>query len=98
MGEVDDVQHAVDQRQADGDQHIDAAGQQAVQHAGEDDLRIEHASRLSAGAIPHPEEAAAGRAARRRLGNDTIALECRPQRCLGARRVERLAHQITELN
>ena len=42
MGEVDDVQHAVDQRQADGDQHIDAAGQQAVQHAGEDDLRIEH--------------------------------------------------------
>ena len=44
MGEVDDVQDAVDQRQADGDQHIDAAGQQAVQHAGEDDLRIEHAT------------------------------------------------------
>ena len=40
MGEVDDVKHAVDQRQSDGDEHIDAAGQQPVQDAGEEDLGI----------------------------------------------------------
>ena len=44
MREVDDVQHAVDQGETHGDQHVNAAGQQAVQHTGEDELRVEQAS------------------------------------------------------
>ncbi len=42
MGEVDDVQHAVDQREADGDQNVDAAGQKAVQDARDEKGGIEH--------------------------------------------------------
>src|SRR5207344_3099365 len=45
MGEVDDVQDAVDQGETYGDQHIDAAGEQPVQDAGEDDLGIEQTVR-----------------------------------------------------
>ena len=44
MGEVDDVQDAVDQRQPDGHEDIDAAGQQPVQDAGQEDRGIGHAS------------------------------------------------------
>ncbi|MNE75926.1 hypothetical protein D3C80_1721290 [compost metagenome] len=39
MGEVDDVEHAVDQRQAEGDQRVDRAGHQPVQRRFQDDLR-----------------------------------------------------------
>jgi hypothetical protein len=41
MREVDDVQHAVDQREAERDQRIDGPGQEAVQHGLQDDLRRE---------------------------------------------------------
>ena len=37
MGEVDDVQHAVDQRQAERDQRVDRAGHQAVEHRRNED-------------------------------------------------------------
>ena len=59
MGEVDDVQHAVDQRQPDGDQHIDSAGQKAVQDAREEKGGIEHVPQFlsASGLTPHPEEA-----------------------------------------
>ena len=40
MGEVDDVQHAVDQRQAERDQRVDGAGHQTVEdRRNEDDWR-----------------------------------------------------------
>ncbi len=42
MGEIDDVQHAVDQRQPDGDKDVNAAGQKAVQDAREEEGGIEH--------------------------------------------------------
>ena len=38
MGEIDDVQHAIDQRQPDRDQRIDRAGHQAVEHGGSQDI------------------------------------------------------------
>ena len=45
MGEVDDVQHAVDERQPDRDQRVDRAGHQPVQHGGEEDVGGEHQGR-----------------------------------------------------
>ena len=39
MGEVDDVQHAVDQRQPERDQRVDGAGHQAVEHRRNEDDR-----------------------------------------------------------
>ena len=42
MGEIDDVQHAVDQRQRDRHQRVDRAGEQAVDDGGKDDLGREH--------------------------------------------------------
>ena len=43
VGEVDDVQHAVDQRQSQRDQRVYRAGRQAVEHRGKEDGGIEHA-------------------------------------------------------
>jgi len=37
VGEVDDVQNAVDQRQPERDQRIDRAGHQSVQHRRDED-------------------------------------------------------------
>jgi hypothetical protein len=42
VGEVDDVQHAVDQRQAERDQRVDRAGQQAVEDRRNEDDGGEH--------------------------------------------------------
>ena len=42
MRKVDDVQHAINQRQAERDQGIDRAGRQAVQDGGEEDAELEH--------------------------------------------------------
>ena len=36
MGEIDDVQHAIDQRQRDRHQRVDRAGQQAVDDGGDE--------------------------------------------------------------
>ena len=44
MGEVDDVQHAVDQRQSQRHQRIDRAGHQSVEDRGEQDEGREHAA------------------------------------------------------
>ena len=42
VGEIDDVKHAVDQRQAERDQRIDRAGQQTVDDGGSQDGRRQH--------------------------------------------------------
>ena len=42
MGEIDDVQHAVDQRQRDRHQRVDRAGEQAVDDGGKNDIGREH--------------------------------------------------------
>src|SRR5260221_7639146 len=42
MGEIDDVQHAVDQRQPERHQRVNRAGGDAVQHRREHDLQLEH--------------------------------------------------------
>ncbi|MNT08265.1 hypothetical protein D3C72_1430020 [compost metagenome] len=43
VGKVDDVQHPVDQGQAQGDQRIHRAGRQAVEHGRKEDGGIQHA-------------------------------------------------------
>jgi hypothetical protein len=42
MGEVDDVQNAVDQRQAEGDEGIERTCRQPVQHGRNDDRHVGH--------------------------------------------------------
>ncbi len=42
VGEVDDVEHAVDERQAERDQRVDRTGHHAVQHRRHDDLWAKH--------------------------------------------------------
>ena len=42
VGEIDDVQHAVDQRQPERDQRIDRTGQEAVENGGDQDGGREH--------------------------------------------------------
>ena len=60
--EVDDVQDAVDQREPDGDEHVDAAGHQAVDQPGEKDLRAQHAI-VGRTAVPSGAEALQSKAA-----------------------------------
>ena len=49
MGEVDDVQHAIDQRQPDRDQRIDRPGHQPVEHGGSEYVgRVMEATALQA--------------------------------------------------
>ena len=48
MGEVDDVQDAVDQRQPERDQRIDGAGHQSVEDRGNQDDRRQHGGLRSA--------------------------------------------------
>ena len=50
MREVDDVQHAVDQRQPECHERIDATGQQSADERGEQD--VEHQPTSSAAARP----------------------------------------------
>ena len=42
VGEVDDVQDAVDQRQPERDQRVDRASHQAVEHRGDENYRRQH--------------------------------------------------------
>ena len=42
VGEVDDVQHAVDQREPERDQRVDRADGEAVQHGRHEDGNVRH--------------------------------------------------------
>ena len=71
MGEIDDVEDAVDQREAERDQRVDGAGQQAVEDRGNEDggrehggLRVRRRATPAGGAI----DGAAGQIARDQAG------------------------------
>ena len=71
VGEIDDMQHAIDQRQPERDKGIDRPGHQAVQHRGNEDDRRQHDGTTRR----HPRHRASRRLHRARgIGNTGLAL------------------------
>ncbi len=42
MGEIDDVQDAVDERQSERHERVDGAGQEPIENGGKNDFRRQH--------------------------------------------------------
>ncbi len=83
MGEVDDVQHAVDQRQPQRHQRVDRPGQEAVEHGGEDDLGGEHQCGLTLSATTRLIRDATRLRLRLRARSDVPARLARPDQTGG---------------